>query len=115
MNRWINGYLIGGLRGGDHHPFHGKRLNFSYGCYGCRDMTGMGLHEPLLGLPSMDFPRLNEHLEFLSMRVILFTTGQYHAACCEWPTQNRKAALNTSQLAAGYFISWSKKALFVPG
>jgi len=51
-------------------PFVENRLNFSYGCYGCRDATDMGPNEAVLGFPTSYLPPVIEHLEFLSKRAI---------------------------------------------
>ena len=51
-------------------PFVENRLNFSYGCYGCRDATDIGPNEAVLGFPASYLPPIIEHLEFLSRRAI---------------------------------------------
>ena len=51
-------------------PYLDQRLNFSYGCYGCRDATDIGPGEAVLGFPaSFLFPIL-DHLQFLSQKAI---------------------------------------------
>ena len=51
-------------------PFLEDRLNFSYGCYGCRDATDIGNHETVLGFPIRFLPSIVGHLEFLAKKAI---------------------------------------------
>lgn len=51
-------------------PYLQGRLNFSYGCYGCRDATDIGGHETVLGFPGFMLPAIVEHLEFLKNKAI---------------------------------------------
>ena len=51
-------------------PFLENRLNFGYGCYGCRDATDIGNNETVLGFPTLFLPLIVEHLEFLSQKAI---------------------------------------------
>jgi uncharacterized protein (DUF169 family) len=51
-------------------PFLEDRLNFGYGCYGCRDATDIGNNETVLGFPIRFLPMIMEHLEFLSRKAI---------------------------------------------
>lgn len=51
-------------------PYLQGRLNFSYGCYGCRDATDIGGHETVLGFPGFMLPTIVEHLEFLNNKAI---------------------------------------------
>ncbi|MBW1698603.1 MAG: DUF169 domain-containing protein [Deltaproteobacteria bacterium] len=51
-------------------PYKQDRLNFSYGCYGCRDATDIGGHETVLGFPGFMLPAIVEHLEFLKNKAI---------------------------------------------
>ncbi|ABK15010.1 MAG: DUF169 domain-containing protein [Methanothrix sp.] len=51
-------------------PYIEKRLNFSLGCYGCRDATDMGDGEVVLGFPASYLPEIVKHLEFLSRKAL---------------------------------------------
>lgn len=51
-------------------PFMEQRLNFNYGCYGCRDATDIGVGEGVLGFPISVLPAVVEHLRFLSEKAI---------------------------------------------
>jgi len=51
-------------------PYVENRLNFSYGCYGCRDATDIGPNEAVLGFPASMLPLVGEHLQFLSKKAI---------------------------------------------
>jgi uncharacterized protein (DUF169 family) len=51
-------------------PFLENRLNFGYGCYGCRDATDIGNNEAVLGFPTPFLPLIVEHLEFLGQKAI---------------------------------------------
>jgi uncharacterized protein (DUF169 family) len=64
-------------------PYLEKRLNFSYGCYGCRDATDIGPNETVLGFPASMLPLIIEHLEFLGKKAI--------------PTSRSKKAFNALQ------------------
>ena len=51
-------------------PLLEDRLNFGYGCYGCRDATDIGNKETVLGFPIRFLPLIVEHLEFLGQKAI---------------------------------------------
>ena len=51
-------------------PFLERRLNYSYGCYGCRDATDMEKNETVLGFPGELLEGIVEHLEFLHVKAI---------------------------------------------
>lgn len=51
-------------------PYIEKRLNFGYGCYGCRDATDIGRNETLLGFPGNMLLEIVGHLEFLNKKAI---------------------------------------------
>ena len=51
-------------------PLLEDRLNFGYGCYGCRDATDIGNNETVLGFPVRFLPLIVEHLEFLGQKAI---------------------------------------------
>jgi uncharacterized protein (DUF169 family) len=51
-------------------PFMEDRLNFSYGCYGCREATDIGEDEAVLGFPGHRLEEMLQHLEGLAGRAI---------------------------------------------
>jgi len=51
-------------------PYLENRLNFSFGCYGCRDATDIGMNEAVLGFPASLLPSIVENLRNLAKRAI---------------------------------------------
>ena len=51
-------------------PYLENRLNFGYGCYGCRDATDLGQNETVVGFPAALLPAMVSHLEFLAQKAI---------------------------------------------
>jgi len=51
-------------------PYLEKRLNFSFGCYGCRDATDLAGSETVIGFPASMLPAIAGHLEFLAQKAI---------------------------------------------
>lgn len=51
-------------------PFLEQRLNFSLGCYGCREATDLGLHESVLGFPGARLGLLLAALECLANKAV---------------------------------------------
>lgn len=51
-------------------PHHQDRLNFTFGCYGCREATDLGPHEAVVGFPSRLTQPLTDMLVYLSERAI---------------------------------------------
>jgi uncharacterized protein (DUF169 family) len=51
-------------------PYLENRLNYGYGCYGCRDATDLGESETAMGFPAEFLPAIVEHLEYLSKKAI---------------------------------------------
>ncbi len=51
-------------------PFLEDRLNFSYGCYGCREATDMGEEEAVLGFPGRELKGIMRNLEGLAEKAI---------------------------------------------
>jgi uncharacterized protein (DUF169 family) len=51
-------------------PYKENRLNFSYGCYGCRDATDLGVGEAVLGFPGNMLEPLAKTVEYLCQRAI---------------------------------------------
>jgi uncharacterized protein (DUF169 family) len=57
-------------------PYLEGRLNFSYGCYGCRDATDLGGSETVVGFPVAVLPAMMEHLEYLNQKAIPTSRGK---------------------------------------
>lgn len=51
-------------------PYLENRLNYSFGCYGCRDATDIGMNEAILGFPGRFLPSIIEILKYLSKKAI---------------------------------------------
>ncbi|MCP9439820.1 MAG: DUF169 domain-containing protein [Nitrospira sp.] len=51
-------------------PYLEQRLNFGYGCYGCREATDIGPNETVVGFPISFLPPIVEQLEFLNQKAI---------------------------------------------
>ena len=51
-------------------PYLENRLNFGYGCYGCRDATDLGQNETVVGFPAALLPAMVSPLEFLAQKAI---------------------------------------------
>ncbi len=51
-------------------PYQEQRLNFSLGCYGCREATDLGPEETVLGFPVAQLDGLVEALERLRATAI---------------------------------------------
>lgn len=51
-------------------PLLEHRLNFSLGCYGCREATDIGIHEASLGFPGGMLPDFVEALEMLKAKAM---------------------------------------------
>ena len=51
-------------------PHVERRLNFSLGCYGCREATDMGAHETVLGFPGSALVTLVSALAKLSEKAV---------------------------------------------
>jgi uncharacterized protein (DUF169 family) len=72
-------------------PYGENRLNFGFGCYGCRDATDIGTNEAVLGFPSSMLSPIVEHLAFLGEKAI--------------PTSRSKKALRALQREANVACS----------
>lgn len=57
-------------------PFLGGRLNFSLGCYGCRDATDLGSNETVVGFPAAVLPAMVDHLEYLHQKALPTARGK---------------------------------------
>jgi uncharacterized protein (DUF169 family) len=51
-------------------PYIEKRLNFGYGCYGCREATDLGTSESVVGFPVELLPGIAENLIYLAQKAI---------------------------------------------
>ena len=51
-------------------PYLEKRLNFGYGCYGCREATDLGTNESVVGFPVELLPAIAENLAYLAQKAI---------------------------------------------
>jgi uncharacterized protein (DUF169 family) len=58
-------------------PYLESRLNFSFGCYGCRDATDMASGEAVLGFPASSIPDIVKHLEFLNRKALPHSRGKH--------------------------------------
>jgi uncharacterized protein (DUF169 family) len=61
-------------------PYLEKRLNFSFGCYGCRDATDMASGEAVLGFPASYLPDIIQHLEYLNKKALPHSRGKHSFA-----------------------------------
>jgi uncharacterized protein (DUF169 family) len=51
-------------------PYLEQRLNFSLGCYGCREATDLGMDETVLGFPGANLEAILESLTLLRAKAI---------------------------------------------
>lgn len=51
-------------------PYLENKLNFGYGCYGCRDATDLAASETVVGFPVAILASLVENLEYLAVKAI---------------------------------------------
>jgi uncharacterized protein (DUF169 family) len=51
-------------------PITENRLNFGFGCYGCREATDLGLNETVVGFPTAMLEKIVEHIAFLGQKAI---------------------------------------------
>lgn len=58
-------------------PYLEKRLNFSFGCYGCRDATDMASGEAVLGFPASYLSDIIQHLEYLNKKALPHSRGKH--------------------------------------
>jgi uncharacterized protein (DUF169 family) len=57
-------------------PFNRKKLNLSYGCYGCRDATDIERGEAILGFPYSFFNAVSDYLSYLGEKAIRNSRGK---------------------------------------
>jgi len=62
-------------------PFLESRLNFGFGCYGCRDATDLADGESIVGFPVSFLAPIVTHLEYLNANAIPTSRGKkaWHA------------------------------------
>ena len=58
-------------------PYLEQRLNFNYGCYGCRDATDIGPGEAIGGFPVVELPAIVAHLEYLAKKALPHSRGKH--------------------------------------
>ena len=51
-------------------PYQENRLNFGFGCYGCREATDLGRNETVVGFPPALLEKIVEHIVFLGQKAI---------------------------------------------
>jgi uncharacterized protein (DUF169 family) len=57
-------------------PFLEERLNFGFGCYGCRDATDLAAGESIIGFPVSFLAPIVTHLEYLNAKAIPVSRGK---------------------------------------
>ena len=57
-------------------PFLEERLNFGFGCYGCRDATDLATGESIIGFPVSSLAPTLTHLEYLNANAIPTSRGK---------------------------------------
>jgi uncharacterized protein (DUF169 family) len=51
-------------------PYKQKKINLSFGCYGCRNATDIEPSETVLGIPFSDFEDIAGYIEYLSLKAM---------------------------------------------
>lgn len=51
-------------------PYLENRLNFGYGCYGCREATDLGTGEAVVGFPIDYLEKIVDHIQYLRLKAI---------------------------------------------
>lgn len=77
-------------------PYLEKRLNFSFGCYGCRDATDMAPGEAVLGFPASFLPNIVGHLEYLNRKALPHSRGKHAFAALKKKHEGESVASCTS-------------------
>ena len=64
-------------------PYMERRLNFNFGCYGCRDATDIGPGEAIVRVPNPpSLPAIMlSHLEYLNKKALPFSRGKQAMPC----------------------------------
>jgi len=73
-------------------PYLEHRLNFGYGCYGCRDATDIDRNETVLGMPGDLLPPIVEHLEVLRQKAMPTSRSKRTLAALEGRAKRRSTA-----------------------
>ena len=71
-------------------PYLEHRLNFNFGCYGCRDAKDIGTGEALVGFPFIELPAIVAHLECLNKKVLPQSRGKYALAALRKQTEGEQ-------------------------
>jgi uncharacterized protein (DUF169 family) len=79
-------------------PYLEKRLNFSFGCYGCRDATDMSPGEAALGFPASYLPDIVRHLEYLGKKALPHARGKHAFAALKKEHADEQSASSCSSL-----------------
>jgi uncharacterized protein (DUF169 family) len=58
-------------------PYIEQRLNFNFGCYGCRDATDIGPGEAIVGFPVVELSAIVTHLEYLAKKALPHSRGKH--------------------------------------
>lgn len=77
-------------------PYLENRLNFSFGCYGCRDATDMGPGEAVMGFSASYLPDIVEHLEFLNKKALPHSRGKHAFAALKKEHEGEQACTCSS-------------------
>jgi uncharacterized protein (DUF169 family) len=77
-------------------PYLEKRLNFSLGCYGCRDATDMAPSEAVLGFPASYLPDIIKHLEYLNKKALPHSRGKHAFAALKNEQEEEQATACSS-------------------
>ncbi|MBI4524145.1 MAG: DUF169 domain-containing protein [Deltaproteobacteria bacterium] len=64
-------------------PYTQQRLNFGYGCYGCREATDIGPNETVVGFPVSFLEAIVKHLEFLHEKAMPISGSKRALAALE--------------------------------
>jgi len=79
-------------------PYTEQRLNFNFGCYGCRDATDIGPGEALVGFPGVELPSIVTHLEYLNKKALPHSRGKHALAALKKQYEGEQPAGSCSSL-----------------
>ena len=71
-------------------PFLEQRLNFGFGCYGCREATDLGVNESVVGFPTAFLPSLVSSLDHLAQKAIPNSRSKRALAALQHQDDGRK-------------------------
>ena len=71
-------------------PYTQQRLNFGYGCYGCREATDIGPNETVVGFPVSFLEVIVRHLEFLHEKAMPVSRSKRALAALEGRQPRRR-------------------------